>query len=144
MEMRKISKSDGLNNGVMLRFPTGNSVTVRVRLHYVLGVFIVQTLSFMHCTYNFICGLSDVIIKTSSQSVIYINDLINHLEKIGVRLKLFADDVKVYVEIVDPSDVHQLQRAIDCLVEWAETWQLPISINNCCAMHIVFCAALVA
>ena len=68
--------------------------------------------------------------------LIYINDLINHLEKIGVRLKLFADDVKVYAEIVDPSDVHQLQRAIDSLVEWAETWQLPISINKCCTMHI--------
>jgi len=31
--------------------------------------FIVQTLSFMHCTCNFVCGLSDVIIKTLSQSV---------------------------------------------------------------------------
>jgi len=30
---------------------------------------IVQTLSFMHCTCNFIGGLSDVIIKTFSQSV---------------------------------------------------------------------------
>ena len=28
--------------------------------------FIVQTLSFIHCTCNFICGLSDVIIKTFS------------------------------------------------------------------------------
>jgi len=33
-------------------------------------VFIVQTLSFMNCSCNFICGLSDVIIKTFSQSVI--------------------------------------------------------------------------
>jgi len=31
--------------------------------------FIVQTLSFMNCSCNFICGLSDVIIKTFSQSV---------------------------------------------------------------------------
>ena len=53
--------------------------------------------------------------------LIYINDLINHLEKIGICLKLFADDVKVYAIIVDPCDVHQLQRAIDSLVEWAET-----------------------
>jgi len=36
--MRKISKSNGLNNGVMLRFPPGSSVTVRVRPHNVLGV----------------------------------------------------------------------------------------------------------
>ena len=32
-------------------------------------VFIVQTLSFMNCSCNFICGLSDVITKTFSQSV---------------------------------------------------------------------------
>ena len=32
------------------------------------------------------------------------------MEKIGVRLKLFADDVKVYAKIVDPSDVHQFSR----------------------------------
>ena len=32
--------------------------------------------------------------------------------------------------------MNELQRAIDSLVEWAETWQLPISINECCAMHI--------
>ena len=36
--MRKYSKSDGLNNGVMLRFPPGSSVTVRVGPHNVLGV----------------------------------------------------------------------------------------------------------
>ena len=66
------------------------------------------------------------------------NDLINHL-KIGVCLKLFADvpdDVKVYAKIVDPCNVHQLQCTVESLVEWAETWQLPISINKCCAMHI--------
>ena len=38
-------------------------------LTVVFFFFIVQTLSFMHCTCNFICGLSDVIIKTFSQSV---------------------------------------------------------------------------
>ena len=46
----------------------------RIRIMWMLTVvffffFIVQTLSFMHCTCNFICGLSDVIIKTFSQSV---------------------------------------------------------------------------
>ena len=34
----KIFKSDGLNNGVMLRFPPGSSVTVRVGPYNVLGV----------------------------------------------------------------------------------------------------------
>ena len=40
-------------------------------LTVVFSFFIVQTLSFMHCTCNFIFGLSDVIIKTFSQSVSY-------------------------------------------------------------------------
>ena len=33
--------------------------------------------------------------------LILISDLISHLKKFGVTLKLFADDAKVYVEIVD-------------------------------------------
>ena len=38
MEIGKISKSDGLNNGVMLRFTPGRSVTVQDRPYNVLGV----------------------------------------------------------------------------------------------------------
>jgi len=43
--------------------------------------------------------------------LVYINDLINHLKKFGVNLKLFADDVKVYAKIVDICDVELLQSA---------------------------------
>ena len=60
---------------------------------------------------------------------------VNVLRKFDVRLKLFADDVKVYADIVDTCDVDRLQCALDSLAEWAEMWQLPISISNCCTMH---------
>jgi len=48
---------------------------------------------------------------------------------------LFADDTKVYADIVDNCDVDRLQCALDSLAEWAEMWQLPISISKCCTMH---------
>ena len=68
--------------------------------------------------------------------LIFINDLISHLKKFGVTLKLFADDAKVYVEIVDTCNIDRLQGALDSLGEWAETWQLPIAVDKCCILNI--------
>jgi len=66
----------------------------------------------------------------------YINELIEIMERCGVRIKLFADDAKLYAEIVDIYDVEKLQHAIDMLAEWAELWQLTISISKCCVLNI--------
>ena len=62
--------------------------------------------------------------------LIFIDDLIEHLKKFGVRLKLFAGDVKIYAEIVDTCSIDQLQCALDSLNEWSVIWQLPISANK--------------
>jgi len=49
--------------------------------------------------------------------LIFINDLIELLKKFGVSLKLFADDVKIYAEIVDTC------RIDNCSVPWtAKIW----------------------
>jgi len=37
--------------------------------------------------------------------LIYINELIAVLEKFNIKVKLFADDVKLYVQINDDIDV---------------------------------------
>ena len=63
--------------------------------------------------------------------LIYINELIGVLEKFNIKVKLFADDVKLYVQINDDIDVHRLQLAVDALCDWAETWQLSVSVNKC-------------
>jgi len=53
-----------------IRIANWNALMWMLTVGLVFFFFIVQTLSFMHCTCNFICGLPDVIIKTSvSQSV---------------------------------------------------------------------------
>ena len=45
------------------------------------------------------------------------------------NIKLFADDVKMYVQILDDLDVRRLQLALDALVQWSDTWQLPITVG---------------
>ena len=57
----------------------------------------------------------------------YINELIALLETYGIVVKAFADDVKMYVRIVNDVNLLQLQHAIDSLLRWAEEWQRTVS-----------------
>ena len=68
--------------------------------------------------------------------LIYINELINILDNHGITIKVFADDVKVYLEITNDVDISQLQCALDSLQRWADQWQLAISVNKCCVLSI--------
>jgi len=56
--------------------------------------------------------------------LVYINELAAILDCYGIKIKLFADDAKLYVQIVDELNVVQLQQAIDALVRWSTDWQL--------------------
>jgi len=62
--------------------------------------------------------------------LIFINELISLLENHGIKVKLFADDVKLYQDII------KLQSALDTLSDWAATWQLSISVEKCCILNI--------
>ena len=42
----------------------------------------------------------------------YINELIGILEEFSITVKLFADDVKMYLKIIHDVDVVQLQAAV--------------------------------
>jgi len=53
------------------------------------------------------------------------------LERYGIKAKLFADDVKAYCEINDETDTVCLQKALDIIANWAEEWQLSISVSKC-------------
>jgi len=67
--------------------------------------------------------------------LIYINELTTILEKYGIKVKLFADDVKLYVQIVNNIDVMQMQQATDALICWATEWQ-SVSVNKCCVINV--------
>ena len=56
-----------------------------------------------------------VICTTSLMIYIYINELAELLECYGIIVKLFADDVKVYLQVVNVDDANKLQKALDLL-----------------------------
>ena len=69
--------------------------------------------------------------------LIFINDLASFLQRCRITLELFADDAaNIYANIVDVCDVFELQKALDALTDWAQTWQLAISINKCCVLNV--------
>ena len=53
-----------------------------------------------------------------------------------VSVKLFTDDIKIYMEIKDSSETAIFQKAIDNVDEWARKWQLKLSIGKCQQMLI--------
>ena len=68
--------------------------------------------------------------------VMYINELADILREAGVTVRFFADDLKMYARITNCVDVTVMQNALDRLVDWADLWQLQISITKCNSMHI--------
>jgi len=67
--------------------------------------------------------------------VIYIND-ITDLFPSAVNIKLFADDIKIYLELTDIFTMRTLQNSIDDINSWATNWQLKLAINKCQHIHI--------
>ena len=65
--------------------------------------------------------------------LIYVNDVAD-LFTDGSCVKMYADDVKLYLEIENDSNVatSMLQQNIDKFVKWAQTWQLSLSSQKCC------------
>ena len=53
----------------------------------------------------------------------YINDLSNKIES---SLRLYADDVILYSEIHSEQDIIRLQRDLDTITQWAETWLMKL------------------
>jgi len=64
----------------------------------------------------------------------YINELATILRKHGISVHVFADDVKIYLKILNAIDIDQLQGALNDLVQWAHLWQLSLSIDKCCVL----------
>lgn len=65
--------------------------------------------------------------------LIYINDLPEVVHNIA---KLFADDTKLYKQIVDDSSCISIQDDLNELANWSEKWQLKFNAGKCKAMHL--------
>ena len=65
---------------------------------------------------------------------IYINNTTNCVSS---TVKLYADDTKIYRQIVDPiKDRQLLQMDLSNLMEWASKWQLRFNADRCESMRI--------
>ena len=87
-----------------------------------------------------VCNLLSGVVQGSGigpiMFIVYINELAQLLECYGIIVKLFADDVKVYLEVVNVDDANKLQKALDLIVEWANEWQLQLSVNKCNILNV--------
>jgi len=67
--------------------------------------------------------------------LLFINDIVDEFgDFLGV--KLFADDVKIYVIIKDVVDTDMLQDGLNKLLAWSLKWQLILAENKCQVLHI--------
>ena len=82
-----------------------------------------------------ISGVIQGSVLGSLMFLVFINELAEVLAKLGIVVKLFAHDVKLYVKIMNDVDLCVLQHAIDALCRWAEEWQLTVSIDKCSVLH---------
>ena len=67
--------------------------------------------------------------------IIYINDLVEHVNN-GSDLYLYADDAKLFSFIKTMEDSATLQKDLNSLTQWMETWLLRLNIGKCKAISI--------
>ena len=64
--------------------------------------------------------------------IIYINDID---ELILSSLFKFADDAKLLGKVDNQEDIARMQKDLASIIEWSETWQMPINTDKCKVMH---------
>ena len=67
--------------------------------------------------------------------IIHVNDLKDVLSN-QLTFKLFADDQKLYSSLDIPSFYVNLQNALNLLVLWSTSWQLPINQSKTQLLHV--------
>ena len=67
--------------------------------------------------------------------IIYVNDICS-LAPADVRIKLFADDTKLYSIFNDVVTPDTLQSCLTAIIEWPDHWQLKLSPSKCSVLHV--------
>ena len=65
--------------------------------------------------------------------LLYVNDL---PEVVKSNSKLFADDTKLYKEILIPRDSVELQQDLNSLIAWSHNWLLKLNSDKCVVLKI--------
>ena len=67
--------------------------------------------------------------------LVFINDICNILDS-DVVAKLFADDVKLFINISDESSGRKIQTSLDNISIWCKSWQLHLSPTKCAVLSL--------
>ena len=81
--------------------------------------------------HNIISGVPQGSVLDPLLFLIYINDIVDLFLDNSVQIKLYADDLNVYLEITCDFDNDTLQNCANNIVEWSEVWQLKLAIDKC-------------
>jgi hypothetical protein len=61
--------------------------------------------------------------------LLYIDDISDLLTG-AIEIKMFADDIKIYLEIGDDSELSSFQNSINQITDWASIWQLKLFVDK--------------
>jgi len=67
--------------------------------------------------------------------IIYLNDICKGLPN-GVEIKLYADDVKIWVVHKNDENVIKLQNTLNKIVSWSNTWRIPINFDKTYVLYL--------
>ena len=67
--------------------------------------------------------------------ILFIND-ISSICSGDVNHQLFADDLKLYTNVLSNLDVFSLQNTLNNLQNWCSVWQLEVNISKCYVLHL--------
>ena len=62
--------------------------------------------------------------------ILYVNDVTDVVPQ-NIKIKLFADDIKLYASIASVSDCDSLQQCFADVHSWSASWQLKINLVKC-------------
>ncbi len=68
--------------------------------------------------------------------ILYINDLPSHISHAFIRL--YVDDVKLYLPVSSAYDAKLLQSDIDAIIKWSNENHLSLASHKCFALHLGF------
>ena len=80
------------------------------------------------------CGYPQGISSAPILFLIFINDIVDICNQ--VKIKLIADDIKIFLLLRNINDHFKLQDCLNRINDWSILWQLPISTTKCMHLHI--------
>ena len=78
------------------------------------------------------------LVPTRNHSRLIVFYLFQHIKKcVSSAVKLYANDTKIYRQIVDPiKDPQLLQIDLSNVMEWGRKWQLRFNVDKCESLRI--------